>query len=88
MFNPQRGYHTYYVYIITNIHRSSFYIGVTNDLKERLRQHTENIENNAKTFAYRYNIKFLVYYEKFIWIQEAIAREKELKGWIRMRKLN
>ncbi|WP_125723721.1 GIY-YIG nuclease family protein [Flavobacterium ustbae] len=87
MFNPQLGYHTYYVYIITNKHRSTFYIGVTQNLKERLKQHSVNAENNVKTFAASYNVEFLVYYEKFTWIQEAIAREKELKGWIRTKKL-
>ncbi|KAF2082736.1 GIY-YIG nuclease family protein [Flavobacterium sharifuzzamanii] len=88
MFNPQKGYHTYYIYIITNRHRSTFYIGVTQNLKVRLKQHKENIENNNKTFASKYGIEFLVYYEKFIWIQEAIAREKELKGWIRAKKID
>ena len=87
MFNPQQGYHTYYIYIITNKHRSTFYIGVTQNLKVRLKQHKENIENNNKTFASKYGIEFLVYYEKFTWIQEAIAREKELKGWIRTKKI-
>ncbi|MFC4476822.1 GIY-YIG nuclease family protein [Flavobacterium chungangensis] len=87
MFNPQQGYHTYYIYIITNRHRSTFYIGVTQNLKVRLKQHKENIENNIKTFASKYGIEFLVYYEKFTWIQEAIAREKELKGWIRAKKV-
>ncbi|KAF2335393.1 GIY-YIG nuclease family protein [Flavobacterium ginsenosidimutans] len=87
MFNSQQGYHTYYIYIITNRHRSTFYIGVTQNLKERLKQHKENIENNIKTFASKYGIEFLVYYEKFTWIQEAIAREKELKGWIRAKKI-
>jgi len=60
---------------------------VTQNLKERLKQHKENIENNIKTFASKYGIEFLVYYEKFTWIQEAIAREKELKGWIRAKKI-
>ncbi|KLT67842.1 GIY-YIG nuclease family protein [Flavobacterium sp. ABG] len=87
MLNPQYGYHTYYVYIITNKHRSTFYIGVTKNLKLRLYQHKENIEIKKKTFASKYNIEFLVYYEKFVWIQEAILREKELKKWNRDKKL-
>jgi len=87
MFNSQRGYHTYYVYIITNTHRSTFYIGVTKNLKQRLSQHTENRESKAQTFASKYHVEFLVYYEKFTWIQDAIAREKELKGWVREKKL-
>ncbi|MNY55470.1 hypothetical protein D3C86_1914520 [compost metagenome] len=60
---------------------------MTQNLKVRLNQHKENIENNIKTFASKYGIEFLVYYEKFTWIQEAIAREKELKGWIRAKKV-
>jgi len=87
MLNPQEGFHTYYVYIITNKHRSTFYIGVTNNLKLRLEQHKDNLKTGSKTFASKYNIEFLVYYEKFTWIQEAIAKEKELKKWRRDKKL-
>ena len=88
MFNSQQGFHTYYVYIITNSYRSTFYIGMTNNLRERLKQHKENIEFGNKTFASKYNLEFLVYYEKFTWVQEAIGREKELKKWRREKKLN
>ena len=77
-FNPQTGFHSYYVYIITNTYRSTFYIGMTNNLKERLNQHKENLELGNKTFASKYNLEFLVYYEKFVWVEEAIAREKEI----------
>ena len=87
MLNPQTGYHTYYVYILTNRYRSTYYIGMTNNLKERLQQHKDNILNKNKTFASKYGIEFLVYYEKFTWVQEAIAREKELKKWRRDKKL-
>ena len=80
MFNSQQGFHTYYVYIITNSYRSTFYIGMTNNLRERLSQHKENIEIGKKTFASKYNLEFLVYYEKFTWVQEAKGREKELKN--------
>ena len=87
MFNPQLGFHSYYVYIITNKYRSTFYIGITNNLQSRLHQHKENIESNIKTFASKYELQFLVYYEKFVWVNEAIAREKELKKWNRDKKL-
>ncbi|MFZ0597198.1 MAG: GIY-YIG nuclease family protein [Flavobacterium sp.] len=86
MFNLQQGFHTYYVYILTNKYRSTFYIGVTNNLKLRVSQHKEST-NNPKTFTVRYNIYFLIYYEKFTWIQDAIAREKELKKWRRDKKI-
>jgi putative endonuclease len=88
MIEYKEGYHTYYVYIITNKYRSTYYIGMTNNLGERLKQHKENIEKGIKTFASKYNIEFLVYYEKFSWVQLAIAREKELKGWRREKKLD
>lgn len=87
MIDFNEGYHTYYVYIITNRYRSTFYIGMTNNLGLRLYQHTQNIEKGIKTFASKYNIEFLVYYEKFQWVQEAIAKEKELKAWRREKKL-
>ena len=82
------GHQTYYVYIITNKYRSTYYIGMTNNLGLRLQQHKENIEKGIKTFASKYNIQFLVYYEKFTWVQLAIAREKELKSWRREKKLD
>ncbi|WP_309612614.1 GIY-YIG nuclease family protein [Flavobacterium sp.] len=87
MIEYNEGYYTFYVYIITNKYRSTYYIGMTNNLGERLTQHKENIEKGIKTFASKYNIEFLVYYEKFTWVQQAIAREKELKAWRREKKL-
>ena len=85
MLSTQVGFHSYYVYILTNKHRSTFYIGVTNNLKLRLKQHRENINKNS--FTSKYNVVFLIYYEKFTWIQEAISREKELKKWNRNTKI-
>ena len=87
-FNPQTGFHSYYVYIITNKYRSTYYIGMTNNLKERLSQHKENLELGNKTFASKYNLEFLVYYEKYGWIQQAIEREKEIKLMNRNVKLD
>jgi len=87
MLNPQLGFHSYYVYIITNKFRSTYYIGMTNNLKVRLQQHKDNIVLKNKTFASKYGLEYLVYYEKFVWVQEAIAREKELKKWRREKKL-
>jgi putative endonuclease len=60
---------------------------MTNDLGRRLTEHKENIEKGIKTFASKYNLQFLVYYEKFTWVQLAIEREKELKGWKRDKKI-
>ena len=87
-FNEQLGLHAYYIYILTNKNKTTFYIGVTNNLKLRLQQHKESVVNNTATFVGKYKLQHLVYYEKFTWIQNAIAREKELKGWRREKKLN
>lgn len=88
MIEYNEGHLTFYVYIITNKHRSTYYTGMTNNLGRRLTEHKENIEKGVKTFASKYNIEFLVYYEKFTWVEQAIAREKEIKGWKRDKKLN
>jgi putative endonuclease len=84
----QEGYHTYYIYIITNKAKTVLYTGVTNHLKIRLEQHKDNILLGNPTFASKYKVHFLLYYEKFTWIQEAIAREKEIKGWRKEKKLD
>ncbi len=84
--NIQKGIN--HIYIITNKYRSTFYVGMTNDLPRRLTEHCNNIKNGNKTFASKYNLEFLVFYEKFTWVQQAIAREKEIKGWRREKKLN
>ena len=81
------GYHTYYIYIITNKFKTVLYTGVTNNLRVRLIQHKEKITGQNKSFTSKYNVEFLLYYEKFTWIQEAIMREKEIKGWVRDKKI-
>ena len=82
------GYHTYYTYIITNKYKTVLYTGVTNNLFKRLQQHKESAEKNEKNFTARYKCFYLVHYEKYTWIQQAIAREKEIKGWTRKKKVN
>jgi putative endonuclease len=83
----QEGYHTYYIYILTNKAKTVLYTGVANNLRIRLEQHKENILSSKPTFASKYKVHYLLYYEKFTWIQEAIAREKEIKGWRREKKM-
>jgi putative endonuclease len=73
----------YYVYILSNASRT-LYIGMTNDLVRRVHEHREKAKPG---FAARYNVTELVYYEVAAHPQVAIAREKELKGWRRARKL-
>ncbi len=73
----------YYVYILTNKTDTVMYIGVTNDLRRRLCEHkNEQIEG----FTKRYHIHKLVYYEEYHEVNDAIAREKQLKGWKREKK--
>jgi putative endonuclease len=75
----------YYTYITTNPARAALYIGVTNNLPQRLAQHFQN-RGTPETFAGRYFCYNLVYVEHYADISAAIAREKELKGWTRARK--
>ena len=76
--------HNYYVYILTDKSRSTLYIGVTNDLAKRLWQH-RNPEKAS--FSQQYHCILLMYYENYGDIHAAIAREKQLKGWRREKKV-
>jgi len=79
---PQDEYH-FWVYILSN--RSHIlYIGVTNNLRKRVMKHREQTPG---TFTARYKIIRLVYCERFQYINNAIAREKELKHWTRAQKI-
>jgi putative endonuclease len=75
--------HRYWVYILTSSSLSTMYIGVTNDLGRRVAEHRAGI---GSEFARKYKVTRLVYAEEFEQIEEAIAREKQLKGWRRIRK--
>ena len=75
--------HNYYVYILASRSRV-LYVGVTRDLVRRLAQHRDA---RLPAFTARYRIGRLVYFEHTNDIQAAIAREKEIKGWNRARKL-
>lgn len=74
---------SYYVYILANNINSVLYIGVTNDLTRRLNEHKSE---EIKGFTKKYHINKLVYFEEFSDIGDAIAREKQLKGWKREKK--
>ena len=80
--------HNYFVYITTNKNKKVLYTGVTNDLKRRLFEHKEDSNNLKKHFAGKYNCFYLVYFERFQFIEHAILREKEIKGWLRSKKDN
>lgn len=72
------------VYIMTNIGNTVLYTGVTSDLVSRVLEHKEGKYPNS--FTSRYNVKKLVYYEIFPSIEEAIDREKQIKGGSRKKK--
>jgi len=86
MISHATGIYNFYVYILTNKHKTVLYTGVTNNLKLRLQQHQQ--KKNPKSFTAKYNVHYLLHYEHFGWIQEAIAREKEIKNLTRKKKLN
>jgi putative endonuclease len=79
---PGREYQ-FWVYILSN--RSHvLYIGVTNSLHRRILEHRKQIPD---AFTTRYKITRLVYFESYQYINNAIAREKELKHWTRAQKI-
>jgi putative endonuclease len=77
----------YFVYLVTNPGRTALYTGVTNNLSARINEHWLN-RGQPETFAGKYYCYHLVYFETFQFIQEAIAREKEIKKWSRPKKDN
>jgi len=74
---------TYYVYIMSNTSKM-LYTGVTGDLETRVFQHRTKL---SEGFTKKYNIHLLVYFEAFGDIRDAIAREKQIKGWLRAKKV-
>jgi len=74
---------TYATYIMASA-SGVLYIGVTNDLDRRVLEHKTGL---LPGFSSRYKTKKLVYFEFFSDVRAAIAREKELKGWLRKRKI-
>jgi putative endonuclease len=74
---------TYYVYIMANKSRT-LYTGVTNNLERRVSEHRQNL---IPGFTSRYNINRLVHFEVFGDIRAAINREKQIKGWLRQKKI-
>ncbi len=75
---------TFFVYIMTNPRKTVLYTGVTNDLARRVYEHKER---RAPSFASRYNVTDLIYYEVAETAEAAIAREKQVKAGSRRRKI-
>ena len=74
---------SYFVYILSN-ESKMLYVGVTNDLHKRVFQHKSKL---IPGFTQKYNLYRLVYFEMFGDIRAAIAREKQIKGWLRSKKV-
>ena len=66
---------------MSNYKKTVLYIGFTNDLKRRILEHKSKVD--ADSFTAKYNVDRLVYFEKFQSVNDAIAREKQLKHWNR-----
>ncbi|PAX54853.1 GIY-YIG nuclease family protein [Brunnivagina elsteri] len=73
----------YFVYIMTN-HSKTLYTGITNDLNRRVYEHKQKL---VPGFTQKYNITKLVYFEETSDVNDAIAREKQIKGWLREKKI-
>lgn len=78
------GVHNYFVYILTNKAKTVLYAGVTNNLGRRLEEHRNA---SLESFTGKYKCHYLLYYERFQFANDAIAREKEIKGWKRKKKM-
>ena len=76
--------HQYYVYIMSNVSKT-LYNRITNDLARRVLEHKFKLTDG---FTKKYNVTMLVYFEETNDVNAAIEREKELKGWLRKRKVS
>ena len=74
----------YYVYMMTNAHKSVLYTGITDDLVRRVYEHKRHMDKGSYTD--KYNAEYLVFYESTSDVTAAIEREKQIKGWNRKRK--
>lgn len=73
-----------FIYIMSNKNRTTFYIGVTNNIERRVEEH----KTGRSRFTSQYNLFDLMYYERIIGFRNAINREKQLKRWHRQWKIN
>ena len=74
---------TYYVYLLPS-RTYTLYTGLTGNLEGRIRQHKEK---EVPGFTTRYDVARLVHYEEYQYVWDAIAREKQIKGWRRSKKI-
>ncbi len=76
----------YFAYILASKKNGTLYIGVTNNIERRIEEHKNKLNPNC--FTAKYDVNLLVYYETFQYINDAIDREKQLKKWNRLWKIN
>ena len=75
---------TYYVYILASQKKGTLYTGMTNNLRRRVGEHREK---RTPGFTQKYGVTKLVYFEEYIDVRDAIVREKQIKGWVRRKKI-
>jgi len=75
---------TYYVYILASQKKGTLYTGMTNNFRHRVVQHKEK---TTPGFTRTYSVTRLVYFEEFGDVRDAIVREKQIKGWVRRKKI-
>ena len=75
---------TYWIYILASRPNGTLYIGITNNLARRVSEHKNGM---GSRFTSRYHFDRLVYFEQTTDVRDAIAREKQIKGWTRKRKI-
>jgi putative endonuclease len=78
--------YNFYTYILTNYTKKVLYTGVTNDLERRLYEHYFGIDQK-ESFTSKYKCYYLVWFERHQYVNHAIEREKEIKGWLRKKKI-
>ena len=76
--------HIYFTYIMSNRKHGTLYTGMTNNLERRVYEHKHKL---TPGFTSRYGLARLVYYEETNDVRVAIAREKQIKGWLRRKKI-
>ena len=79
-----KNFYQFYVYILGSKRNGTLYIGVTNDLERRVYEHKVGF---GSKFTSKYGVRKLVYFETFQYIDDAILREKRLKKWNRIWKI-
>lgn len=75
---------SYWAYILTNQYNTVLYVGMTNNLERRMAEHKSG---TVPGFTKRYNLHKLVWTQEFSGPEEAIAAEKKIKGWTRLKKI-